>query len=364
MKKPDYNNSILNVTNSILHFYGIKTEYSGIKILDKKLDRNYNHVVLILLDGMGINIINNHLNENAGLRKNIKREISSVFPPTTVAATNSVLSGLPPFVHGNLGWMQYNKFDDSYPIVFRNIDYYDGTKVLVENFQKKYLDYKDIFTQIKEKQPEMVVTSIFPDFIEGGCSSFGEEVDRVLNIVKSKKSFTYCYWTDPDATIHEKGVNSIEVSLIMKALNNDYERLIDNVNDDVLVITIADHGLIDIEEINIFECANITKYLKRRPALEPRATVFYINENENEQFEKEFNKTFGSDFLLLTKEEVLKSGLFGSGVKHHLFDDFIGDYLSIAISNKMFAFTSDSNFVAHHAGIMEEEMMVPLIINK
>jgi len=364
MKKPDYNNSILNVTNSILHFYGIKTEYSGIKILDKKLDRNYNHVVLILLDGMGINIINNHLNENAGLRKNIKREISSVFPPTTVAATNSVLSGLPPFVHGNLGWMQYNKFEDCYPVVFKNIDYYDEDRILIEKFQKEYLNYKDIFVQIKEKHPDYLVTSIFPDFIVGGCASFSEEVDRILEIVKSKNSFTYCYWTDPDATIHETGVNSLKTSLVMNNLNNEYERLVNNVDDDVLIITIADHGLIDVEEIKIFEYENITKFFKRNPALEPRATAFYIKENQLKNFEKEFKKTFGKDFLLLSKEEVLNSELFGQGNKHNLFDDFIGDYLSIAITNKMFSLSNDGKFVAHHAGLSELEMIVPLIINK
>ncbi|MDD2258818.1 MAG: alkaline phosphatase family protein [Bacilli bacterium] len=364
MKKPDYSNSILNVSNSILHFYNIKTIYNGIDILDKELKNNYNHIVLILLDGMGINIIKKHLSENDALRKNIKKEISSVFPPTTVAATNSVLSGFPPFVHGNLGWMQYNKFTDSYPIVFKNIDYYDESKILEEQFQKKYLNYKDIFAQIKDKQPDLMVTSIFPDFIEGGCASFTEEVDRVLSIVKNKKSFTYCYWTDPDATIHEKGVNSIETGVVMKKLNNEYERLLDNISNDVLVITIADHGLIDVEEINLFEYENITKYFKRKPALEPRATAFYIIDNEYENFEKEFNKTFGKYFLLFTKEEVLRSGLFGWGIKHELFDDFIGDYLAIAFSTKMFSLSVGSMFAAHHAGITEEELMVPLIINK
>lgn len=363
MKKPDYTNSILNVTNSILHFYDIETAYNGIELLDKKLERNYNHIVLILLDGMGINIINNHLSEKDSLRKNIKKEIFSVFPPTTVAATNSVLSGLPPFVHGNLGWMHYNKFADNYPIVFKNIDYYEN-KVLEEDFREKYLNYQDIFSQIKEKHPDIIVTSLFPDFIEGGSSSFGEEVDRVLNIVKNKNSFTYCYWINPDAIIHEKGVNSIETSLIMKSLNNEYERLLENIDDDVLVITIADHGLIDIEEIMLFEYQNITKFFKRKPALEPRATAFYIKDNEFDNFEKEFNKTFGSDFLLLSKEEVLKSGLFGTGIKHQFFDDYIGDFLSIGKFNKMFTLSGESKFFAHHAGITEQEMMVPLIINK
>ena len=38
---PNYENSILNLINSILHYYHVETKYNGIDILDKRLEKEY-----------------------------------------------------------------------------------------------------------------------------------------------------------------------------------------------------------------------------------------------------------------------------------------------------------------------------------
>lgn len=37
---PDYENSILNLINSILKYYNVTTKYNGLSILDQKLEKN------------------------------------------------------------------------------------------------------------------------------------------------------------------------------------------------------------------------------------------------------------------------------------------------------------------------------------
>lgn len=51
---------------------------------------------------------------------------------------------------------------------------------------------------------------------------------------------------------------------------------------------------------------------------------------------------------------------------HPKFEEFIGDYLAIAISNKGIAYSYKSNrFVSNHAGMTKQEMKIPIItINK
>jgi hypothetical protein len=58
-------------------------------------------------DGMGSAILNRHLPRDSFFRANKLRDISSVFPPTTAAATVSLESGLSPIEHGWLGWCLY-----------------------------------------------------------------------------------------------------------------------------------------------------------------------------------------------------------------------------------------------------------------
>ena len=104
--------------------------------------------------------------------------------------------------------------------------------------------------------------------------------------------------------------------------------------------------------------------LKRMPSIEPRATTFFVKDNRHEEFLKLFKKYFKKDFVLLTKEELLTSNLLGFGKSHPLINDFLGDYLSIAINNKMFKFLETKHYVAHHAGLTKAELEVPLILNK
>lgn len=92
---PDYENSILNLMNSILHYYHVETKYKGLDVLDKRLEKKYQNIVLIILDGMGDTILNT-TSPNGFFKKHQERKITSVYPSTTTAAMNMYYSGKPP----------------------------------------------------------------------------------------------------------------------------------------------------------------------------------------------------------------------------------------------------------------------------
>ena len=145
-------------------------------------------------------------------------------------------------------------------------------------------------------------------------------------------------------------------------MNRSFERFINEIDRDVLLIVTADHGLVDVEEIDLFHYQDLTATFLRKPSLEPRALTFFIKEGLQEKFKDLFNKYFQPGFLLLSKEELLASELLGYGVKHPWLDSFIGDYIAISISNKLIKTSQHSSFKAHHAGLLKEELEVPLII--
>ena len=47
---PDYENSILNLINSILHYYHVETKYNGLDILNKKYKVNVKEHGIIEVD--------------------------------------------------------------------------------------------------------------------------------------------------------------------------------------------------------------------------------------------------------------------------------------------------------------------------
>lgn len=356
---PNYKQSILNVSTTLLEHYGVFSHHAKLEILKPYL-QDKKHIMLILLDGMGMNILNN-INENTLLRKHVKTAITSVYPPTTVAATTSVLSGLTPYEHGHVGWTQYNRFEDCHTVVFLNKDFYDESHSLKSHFKDTYLAYETILEKIKKTNPDLSVRKLFPDFEINGYKSFDLMVDELIDISKKEPSFTYAYWTEPDYTIHDEGVFNDKVKAMLTYLNNQVERLYDSVTKDTLIIVIADHGLVDVEGIALYDHP-ILNLLDKKPSVEPRSTAFFVKKGEETRFETEFKRAFDNQFVLMTKQEMYDSGILGSGEKHPLLDDFIGDYMALSDDKYMFNIKESSTFKAHHAGIHPDEMWVPLII--
>ena len=360
---PNYEHSILNVTATILKHYHVLTLYKSLVVLEKELEKDYKHIVLMLLDGMGINILNQHLKTDDFLRNHVKDVITSVFPPTTVAATNAVLSGLPPYSTAYLGWVQYFKKEKTNCVVFLNTDYYDKSRKFDFILRDAYLSYPTIYSQIKEKNPEMKTYELFPSFRANGFETFPRQVSYAIELTKrNENSFTYVYWTDPDLTEHTEGINGNKTIRVLRELNTQVEYFANQMSGDTILIVIADHGLTDVKGINLYEDKDLLGLLKRMPSMEPRASNFFVKKGQLRNFKKMFNDKYGSYFKLLSKKELLESKLLGFGIEHPLLNEFLGDYLAISTSEYMFKMNNDKSFIAHHAGLTQAEMEVPLII--
>lgn len=104
--------------------------------------------------------------------------------------------------------------------------------------------------------------------------------------------------------------------------------------------------------------------LVRMPSIEPRALNLFVKEEKRSQFEQEFNRRFGNKFLLWTKEQVLDRKIFGPGTEHPNFRGMLGDYLAIAIDDLSIYTTREEAdyFIGVHAGLTEDEMIIPLIV--
>ncbi len=357
----DYKNNLINVTNSLLKYYNAKTHHNTLPLLDEVLARNYKHVIVMLLDGMGINILRK-LPEDSFLRKNIKTTLSSVFPPTTVAATNAFLRGQTPYELGFLGWCQYNKFEDKTDTIFLKRDYYTNEKIT--NDLNNLLLRPNFLEQIKEVNKDLHVETIFPAPINGSdFETFEEQLDRLLMITKGSRSLSYCYYDHPDSTIHRDGINGLKTVEKLNYLNETVAKFKEKLNDDVLMIIVADHGLVDVDYLYLGDYPEILETFYKLPSIEDRAKTFFVKPEYKDKFVTLFNKYFQPGFILYPKEELLKSNLFGYGEKHPILDSFIGEFTAISTSRKTIAYEKEENpFKAHHAGLTKEELSVPLII--
>lgn len=362
---PDYNDSILNLSCSILQHYGIKPNHNTLREADALLSKNFPHVVVILLDGLGMNILERHLHPKDFLRRHLITDYSSVFPPTTTASTTSFLSGKSPIEHGWLGWDVYFEQEDKIVTCFHNTLKNTKEQAAEYDIPRRYLPYENIIEQIN-KAGTAKAFGIFP-FGPEAHTDLTDWCHAVEKTCKSEeRTFTYAYWEDPDSTLHIKGTTSSDVEIVVKELNAKLANLCSQCKDTIFLIT-ADHGHIDVRNEYLTEkYPDMEKMLIRETSIEPRAISFYVKPEHKMEFAREFNDKYYYDYLLFTKEEALKMELFGPGVPNENLTG-IGDYIAAAFKNRtLYWKKTEKDFKSHHAGLSRQEMKIPLIgvVNK
>jgi predicted AlkP superfamily pyrophosphatase or phosphodiesterase len=356
----DYQNSIVNLACSILEYFGAESEHNTLKEVDELLKYQYKNVVVLQLDGLGVDSLQYHLSENGFFRKNLIKEYSSVFPPTTVSATTSIESGLTPLEHGWLGWSLY--FSEINKIVNTFINTEKDTKIQAADYNvaSQFIPYKSIYEKIRDAG--MANAYSVSKFGSNKIKTFDElthEVERLC--ANSEKNYIYGYWENPDSLMHKFGCYNSQVTENIKELEEKVADMCKRLSDTLVIVT-SDHGQCNLQYYILSDYPKLITMLKRPTSIETRATAFYIKDEYMNDFPIEFRNSFGEDFLLYSKEEVIEKNIFGVGKMHPKFEEFIGDYLAVAIRDKGIVYSQKSQqFISNHAGMTEQEMNIPLI---
>lgn len=360
MYNVNYNDCIVNLSNSIMKNFDVNVSNSTLKDVDMILNKNFKNVVVILYDGMGYNLMNRILGKNSFLVKNYLRSYSSVIPSTTTASTTSMLSGMYPNEHGWLGWDLYFSKENKIVTMFTNC--YKDTEISAseDNLSYKYYNYDNIAKKINEKGYNAKI--LFP-FGNDSYSDLNDMNNKIVEETKKDgRNFIYAYYTDPDAIMHDTGTDSAETINCFNKINKSTEELCSKLQDTLVIVT-ADHGHVNVNEIMIKNYPDFKDTLRDDISIEGRLCSFMVKKERKDDFINLFNRYFSKDFILRTKDEVIEDKLFGIGDNHELFKDSLGDFIAIANSNKYFISDENScHLKSMHAGITDDEMRIPLIV--
>ncbi|MBR6412176.1 MAG: alkaline phosphatase family protein [Alphaproteobacteria bacterium] len=366
---PDYDHSILGIPNSVLNHYGVQTEYATLPLIDEALQTNPKNVVVWILDGFGWDLFQKILPPKAFLKYHIKDKISSVFPPTTTAATTTYYSGLPPAVHGWIGWSPYFPEYNKSIELFTGKDNYTSENTGVNTFQK--LPYTHIFDKIRAAAPSVSCHEVFPKKIRtDGVDTFEEQCQKILKYTQcTGQQFILAYWPDPDHTCHYEGTYDKSVQKLVRHMNHEIHKLYRKLKDTLVIIS-ADHGHVPVESVFYIDtCPEITECLRIPLNLDDRVSAIFLKEGKESAFLKAFDTYLKSDFTLIKRDEVFSQNLFGIGPLNPRIKDFIGDYLLVATGTRILRqrvgnTVSGPEFKSAHAGLTRREMIVPLILFK
>lgn len=361
--KPDWERCNLNISATLAEFLGAKNNIATLPILKSELGKGYKNIVFICFDGLGINPMKRNLKSDDFLIKNIKQTLLSTFPSTTTNATNSLLQNRYPLEHGWFGWSLYFKSINRNVNIFLDTDSWNNEKLDIKDSPLGKVEF-----YFDKSNTDYNISSVFPAYVEvehDERNFIFKEKDEFFNTIseicnRKNKQFIYAYYPEPDSTMHEYGVTSVEAKNVITSISENMKKLLSSTKDTLFIVT-ADHGQVDVEGyVNFYEDKILLGMLEIYPYLEGRAVAFKVKRGKNSEFEKYFVEKYDEDFKLFRTEELLKANYFGYyGNKAEL----LGDYIAIGTyTHKQALLTpASTKFKGHHTSLTEE-MEVPLIL--
>ena len=370
---PDYDRSSLSVTSSAVRYFGGACAYPTLREIDDKLaEGGINKIVIVLCDGMGEYLIKRHLPETSFLRVHDRAAISAVYPSTTTAATTSIWTGLSPLEHGWLGWSLYFKSCARQLDVFSGRESHLGEAYPGGSPAPKIMPLPPALGSPEGARTHMIFP--FLSYATNGCyqthtiRDLGDMLTCALSLCCEEGKKLICMYTgEPDHSMHLAGVDAPETKAQFERIDREISLFASRLPSDALLIVTADHGLVDAEEpVIVNEIRSLDECLWMPPSVEPRASAMFVKPWRRAQFEREFKAVCGEDFLLISREDVLKSHLLGRGTPHPRTEDFMGDYLACATGRRFIRYdtleSKPPHLIGQHAGLTEEEMTVPVVL--
>ena len=357
----DYDHCIVNVMNSVREYMGISVHHPGDAEVSCWLHKNqFEQVVVLLIDGMGSRLISAKLPQSSYLRSNMLKEVTTVYPSTTAAVTTCVATGKTPVENGWVGWHQYfSELDDSV-IMFMNRSFYHDQSYPGYSYQ-----HVPFVNQVDEMKARGIsACELYPAFRPGGAHDFKEMTDQIVQHSHDQDvRFIYAYWDEFDTLAHHEGPSSQQCTGYLNEISDLCEKMADRLDQRTGVLIIADHGQIDVENIDISQDRELLDCLYFMPTLETRGTAYHVKKECHEKFERLFNQKYGQWFILKPSEQWVKEGLFGQGEPHPRVMEFLGDYYSVAIDRYCIGLFDPAKkpLKGQHAGTVTEEMMIPVI---
>ncbi|MEE2874971.1 MAG: alkaline phosphatase family protein [Chloroflexota bacterium] len=379
--KPGSEPGLTELMASVAELIEVDTPVTTRRAID--LGPAADHVIFVLADGLGLEILNRYAPDGGWLKCHLKHDLLTVFPSTTPAGITTVASAVPPIAHGINGWWVWLNSVNAPVTVFHN-ELARTREPLTEFYEaeQELYSWKSIFQastkNISYVLPSDIVNSrfshhAFPNGQRIGYDHIKEVPQLIREIVTRARvnGFTYFYTTHPDSISHKKGLShEVEDSII--ELDEQLEQIQSNLKSlgvNYKIILTADHGHLEIDpHLSLDTGSDLTHLLREPPFGDMRVHYWKVISGAEQTFVSLFRALYGEWFFIISSGEAIEMELFGSEgstVTSH-FD--IGDFVSIAKGSAALRFSgfpghrSFFKMKSHHSGLTPSEMKIPLVI--
>ena len=324
--RPEVRN-LVDLSRSVAHLCGVE----GLELSENaqgvvEAIGGADHIVLVLVDGMGMNVLE-RLPAESFLRRHLWEQAQTVFPSTTAVALTSLTTGEWPQDHAVTGWwtqlpalgsaatiLSYTSRSNNQDLLKRGIS--PETTFPVESLWKRMP--RDALVVV----PKAIAGSVYSRYFSGGRRTEGYEslaggVDSVVkHICESEgRTFSYLYFVaggQPSAYVRHDATRS--PARAQKRWNGRSNVWRPMLKDKARIVVTADHGFLDApppKRHTLRVNRQLQPMFRLMPSGDARVMYLYTLEWARERVRRYFEQRFDQVFMVVDMEDAIKIQLFG-----------------------------------------------------
>lgn len=340
--------------------------------------------VLVLIDGLGAELIRQHAEEAPTLAATTSRMISAGFPSTTATSLTSLAVGAPCSKHGIVGY-SFRISDESGgpPRSFNplrwTVESSSGPSA-IDRFPPRQVQQQPSLLELLAADGVDVTYVMREDFRESGltraafraggdyraASTLDEVRQGILDTFSQPsraRRFAYAYFGDLDLIGHVHGPGSPEWLQSLRAVDRCVADLATDLPRDCRLILTADHGMVTAETVVDIDAAPTLLADVETVAGEPRVRHVYARPGSADDVLDTWRSELAGRARVISREQALDEHLFGPDRDHA---DRLGDVIGIAAGGVILARTQlekmESSLLGHHGANTIDEQHIPLLI--
>jgi predicted AlkP superfamily pyrophosphatase or phosphodiesterase len=332
---------------------------------------------VLLVDGMGSELIRAYPNDAPVLCEGLAasgRDLTAGFPSTTAASIASIGTGLPPGLHGIVGYQvavpETGKLMNSLrwdPAVDPQV--WQPKPTAFERAAAAGVEVQQVGKRMFKGGGLDRAVLRGARFV--GADTFGEIAAGALAGLRTalearQPGLIYAYVADLDWTGHGHGVGSQAWRLQLQLVDRLVEQFATLLPAGVQFYVTADHGMIDIPVHRRID-VDLDDDLKSGLAVlggEARARYLYVRDGALDDVLATWRERFGADAVVCTRDEAIDAGWFGDVADY--VRPRIGDVVVASMTDLAMVAThhqpNEGKMVGHHGSLTLAEQLVPLAI--
>jgi hypothetical protein len=336
------------------------------------------HVVLLLVDGLGWNLLRRYAEDAPFLAGIPGRPITAGFPSTTATSLASIGTGLPPGGHGvvglafevgagvamnALGWATQG---DGRPRDLRERFVPEDVQPMPTTFERLVAHGVAVRVAVPGKFLGSGLTrAVLRGGEPWGVRALGDLAAAAAGESESDRTFRYAYHGDLDLLGHVYGPGSEPWRFQLAQVDQLVRSIAERLPPGGLLLVTADHGMVQVDESDRIDVDHDDGLLAgvRLLAGEPRARHVYAEPGAAADVLATWRERLGDRATVLSRAEAVDAGWFGhvAGRVEPRIGDVVAACTGTTVITRAATEPVLSELVGQHGALTEDELLIPLL---